>query len=442
MSELPMTLPGEIQWSLRAFASRRRGIALAWRTGLGTLLLMVWLIVACTLDAWGQLGQLTRMISLGLGLILPGILIVGGLIDAMRHRDNWLAIAAMIERLNPALRERLMTVVWQYSEACRERGSEELNAQLAIEVSRLLAGHEPARDLSSRRALWVWVVATACVAGMSGLLLLPDLEVPRLLARQGAPWLDVVPVSATHLHMLVSPTRVAEGGDVAVHVDTSGLGDAKVRLMVSSDGQLFVPMAMEPARRGYIQTLRQVERDLDVYIAGGDARTPVQHVTVLHKPAVREFRIHYEYPAGTHIPPATVHNEDGHIEGPVGTIATVTLLMLEPVDDVRATVGGLSIATRRLDVASTWQFQITLSSDQQWHLQMRGENGLDGSGPGAMTVHVTERYTAAKVLGQWGMHSSGILPDVLSGGGDDPSSADAAFQAYLMALEGNREKRP
>lgn len=438
MNSLPDTLPIPIRKALRVYAARRRNIALAIRVGWAVLLGLIWLILACMLDRLFQLTPFARVLSLCAGMVLPALILFRTIRQLFRRTD-WMLVARRIEQANPQLQEKLLTVLWQSRANANDRGSEQLLASLTSQVAEELRQHDPLRRLTARPALWIWLWSILLAGVIASMLFWPAVQVQTLVVRQAVPWADVAPASNTILRMLVSPTRVVEGGEVTVHVDTVGLGNSGVRLMVSTDGQLFVPMAMEPARRGFIQYLKQVERDMDVYIAGGDARTSVQRITVLHKPAVREFRIHYEYPAGMHTEPLTVHNEDGLIQGPAGTVATVTFVTLEPLTSASVRIADQEVPLQKID-DRTWQFQVTLTADQSWQLSMRGQNNLTAAGPGTMPIRVSERMAPAMILGRWEMHLMGLSPTSLNGL-SDPTSADAAYQAYLSALEQSDHKR-
>ena len=87
-----------------------------------------------------------------------------------------------------------------------------------------------------------------------------------------------------------------------------------------------------------------LERDAAYFVTGGDARSDVFHATILRRPAVLAFHWTITYPPYLKLPLRQISNDDGTIEAPVGSTATVDIEASEPLLGATLDLGGQSVA--------------------------------------------------------------------------------------------------
>jgi hypothetical protein len=451
-------LPVEIEFYLRRFV-RRRGWVRVWR---GVVLAV--LFSAAWMGGWllaDRLIQLAWWVRLGALVVHVGVVgwlvgrpmwgMVRRLFDLQRgayglprvdsteashpwavERANVMSeAAAEVERLDGGFGDRLATVVSQVLGPGRHRGSESMLRALMEDVARRAKVEDPRKLLPWRRMLypteashpwalflhrWAlkrwWFVGLMCalalgVAAMS----LSWLDLPNLARRYVMPLTDVPPVTTTRLLAATEPASVdgvvdvVQGRPLTFRVEAARLGQKAVTLHLRKPGEGWAQVGMNDAGDGVFEhTLSAVEDDLQWFASGGDARTLLQEVRVLRRPAVAEFRIDYEYPEYSERRSLMVTNADGLIEAPVGTEAVVTVSATEPLERAVMRMGRDNRRPRSVNLEPTedpraWQGRLRVEQDLSYSVELVSDRGVPGSGPGVMHIRaIPDRPPLVRLL--------------------------------------------
>ena len=229
--------------------------------------------------------------------VLPRVL-------ALAKPADLISAAAEVERQNPRFGQRLLTVTSLLGKA-DYRGSDEILIRLTREVGDQVAieragGLIPVR--SAVRPLCIcMLLALPCVT----LLRVPSLGFGRLTARFMDPLAAIPPVTTTLLEVSPKDCDVMQSKSVTITVRTERLGDSPVMLYLNGDDHNWSRMTMSPPPTGnWRSILASVDRDLHYYVTGGDARSPDYTVHVLRAPTISQFRLTYQYPPYTGLPPS------------------------------------------------------------------------------------------------------------------------------------------
>src|SRR5579884_2109349 len=191
-------LPPALHAYLGDFVARARRWAVVRSAGLAAAAFLGWMIAWCLVDRWAHLEAVPRAAALAAGGLIVVALVLRPLL-ALRRRADWIAAAAEVERNNPQLGQRLVTVTSRLLGSPQYRGSDEILRRLAREVDEQVRSVRafPLRTAARAAASW-----TACAAlGLLAVALcrVPDLGFRRLALRFLAPAAAVAPVTTTQL---------------------------------------------------------------------------------------------------------------------------------------------------------------------------------------------------------------------------------------------------
>jgi hypothetical protein len=382
------TLPPEVRTFVGAFVVRQRRVALLGAAGWAAAFALAWLVVDCVLDRVLHLSQGLRWALLAANVIGILVLLAPPLARMLRRRIDWLAAAAQIESRGGHFGQRLQTITSQMLADPAYRGSEQLLDSILDDLRQDLSRGNAAALAPVRAAAWSWAAAAGVVVIFAALAALPWLQMPRLLARALEPWAPRPPVTTTTLSVDPGNAQIRQGKELIISVTATHLGDEPPVLWVSNDdSRTWQQQAMAAASAQHFDlSLGAVQSDLQYFVEGGDARSDRFTVRVLRQPVVRQFRVHYEYPAYTGKPPLSVTNTDGLIEAPVGSTATLEAVCTEALADARLIAGGQQIQMLPASQPNVRKCAIPIEHDQKLELQLLGDNQVAGSGPSTMAI--------------------------------------------------------
>ena len=346
-----ITLPIPVHEYLERFAARKRWQAAARAVGIAVTGTLAWMLLWCFIDRLLALPAMVRAVALAANVGFIAAVLARPVRQWITGTDP-LRVASEVERREPAFAQRLETVTSRALGPVGWRGSEQLLEALAGEVSAAVSARDPAALLPWAPPLRAWVAATVLIAGMAGLWRVRWLDLPTLARRYALPVADVPPVTTTRLRVVPGDVSIAEGDTLRVKVSAAHLAESSPVLhartassstssSASERAAVWSEQVMAPAPEGNFEArIRNVDRDVEYFVSGGDARSERFSVTVLHKPAVARMRVRYAYPMYTGLPPREVDNNGGQIEAPVGTEVTLLIEATEPIALATMTIGG------------------------------------------------------------------------------------------------------
>ena len=161
---------------------------------------------------------------------------------------------------------------------------------------------------------------------------------------------DIAPPTDTRL-LNIEPgdsnklAKVVAGSHVPFTVEVEGTRPDHVVLHFSTDGgDFFAEQEVAPGKNYFDKwqtTLRNVQRSVDYYMTGGDARTKTYHIEVVPAPLVTGVNLDYDFPEYTGVPDRK-GVEGGNIDVIEGTIVTVHAKTSEPALDGKLNITGKS----------------------------------------------------------------------------------------------------
>jgi hypothetical protein len=394
--------PQPIHRYLREFVARSRRVRLARAALVAVAYVLAWTLIVAVID------RLTAMPGWVRGALLAaeGAAVVGILArpirDALRRRVDWVEASAQVERRNPAMGQRLVTVTSQLLAPAEYRGSGQMLDALVSDVAGEVETQRGGRLVTWRSVGRPMVAVALLVAGTAGLWGVEWLDLPQLIGRQLRPLDPIPPVTTTHVQVTPEGARVKDHDSLVVRAIVQHLGPGPApRIHLAGDRGRWdaVPMT-QTADDAYTFTIAAVEQDQRFYVTAGDARTPVYDVRVLRRPAVAEFRVRYTYPAYTLRAGLGVRNTDGLIEAPRGSQAVVQVVATEPLASATLVFPGRQRTAMQPTAApNVRQATLTIEKDQPLELEMTSDRGVDGRGPKGMRVRaVPDRPPLVRML--------------------------------------------
>ncbi|GIW77192.1 MAG: hypothetical protein KatS3mg104_2255 [Phycisphaerae bacterium] len=377
---------------LSDFVRRRRKLR---ATGIFCLIcawVLVWIMVVALIDRLMPLSSSVRLIL----LIVLGISVSWAAVRIARlfwvRRYNPILAAKQIEAMTPALQERLLTVVTQQSMSPAKRGSEELTQVLTEQVTEILCQRPPDTLITDRQIAPAVLLLFLAALLMMGLLFVPGLGLPRLVARQVAPWTDLPPVSRTQIQLITGDLDVPQGHSVAVVADiTNGPGEATLFIGPSSDQMVPMNMSRTFADRFAI-TLSGIEQDMVYQVRSGDAVSSVHRLRILTRPMLAKLEIRLDYPAYLEQKPTIVESDNGMIRAPKGTDVTLTLYATEPLSDAVLDIQGQVHLTDPTPDPCVRSARFTVQNTGEWSITLVSERGIEAKGFENMQIQAIEDH--------------------------------------------------
>jgi hypothetical protein len=378
------TIPLPISSYIGDFVALRRRRRAWTAMGRSVAFVLGFALVCGLIDRLAPLPPSLRVGLLSVSILVAAILLARPVRALLLKRVDWLEASDDIEQREEGFAERLQTVASQHLIEPEYRGSPQIVGRLGEEVMALLRGAAPGVLLPLGPVLRPWAMSIG-LAGVMGLLwLVPVIDMPRLMARFFAPWLDIRPATTTQLRVSPGDADVLEGQAVTVSVVAERLGGGAVVLHYEKQGvetQMVLPRTPAGAVEGEIGPL---ERDTRYFVTGGDARSDPYTIRVLRRPVVSEFRIRYSYPASTGRESLTVSNTDGLIEAPVGTDAVMTVVATEPLASAELVLPDRTIPLAATAEANVWMASMRVERDAIYALKMSSLRGIAGSHEGGV----------------------------------------------------------
>ena len=405
MSAIAFQLPVEVRSYLDRFAARRRWQEGLRAVGIAVAATVVWTLAWCMIDRLVALPAVVRAVVLAVNVGAVATLLA-------RPARRWIAgpdpagVAVEVERREPAFAQRLETGTSRALGRTEWRGSDQLLSALAHDVAAETGRRDPAALLPWRATVKVW--ATVIVLTGTAMLLSRSawLDLPTLLRRYALPVIDIRPVTTTRLRVLPGDVNVHEGDALRVRVSARRLTDASPVLHVraaSGGGEGGIAasywseqvMAVTPDGN-FEARVRNVERNLEYFVTGGDARSAVFGVTVFHKPAIDRFRIRYTYPPYAGLPPREIASASADIEAPVGTQVMLRVEASEPLEAASMTIGAETIpmtvaGTTDPDQANVAAATFAVRENRRFTIRMASRAGVSGAFRGGSIRAIVDR---------------------------------------------------
>ncbi|HEX8916829.1 MAG TPA: hypothetical protein VF796_31050, partial [Humisphaera sp.] len=247
MSDLA-ALPPHVRAYLRGYVRRGRRLAVVRGAGRAVAFFLGAFLACALSDRFGHFGGRVRAALLAGTAIGAGLFLLRPVVRLLRPGVDWLAVAARIERRNPRLGERLLTVASQLLGPGEYRGSDELLDRLAFDLDRDAAAERPAAVLPARRSLRPWLVAALLLVVAAAANQVPALNLPQLAKRFLAPWAPYAPVTTTQVRVRPGDVDLPQGAAARIGATVERLGGGPVWLFVAEgDGAPFRRVAMNAA---------------------------------------------------------------------------------------------------------------------------------------------------------------------------------------------------
>jgi hypothetical protein len=391
-------LPRPLAEFIRRFVVRSRQLRLLRAAGLVLTFILIWTL------AWALFDRLIPMPAL-VRATLSVIEATAAMVCLVRPIRRWLSpavpwqrAAAAIEDCDPQFGGGLQTALSQLLMPARQRGSTAMLERLVADTASRATNTDPRTLLPSSKALGPATIAGSLLAISLLLLALPWLDLPRLLKRQLMPFANAAPVTTTQLLVTPGSVDLIEGDPLKITVRALRLGDSQPLLQWRGDDPVFSSAIMLPQPGGFSYTFNAVDRAITYRVSGGDAVSPLYHVNLVPRPSVRRLRVSYAYPAWTELPSKGPVTSGGDLGGPIGTIATLSVLAGEPISDATAVFNGTRIRSAPSVDPSVRLLTLPLHASGSWHLELTSAKGVSGNGPSGMSIHVVSAQPPRAIL--------------------------------------------
>lgn len=339
--------------------------------GYGIAAIAAWFIASALLDRLFGLGERTRLCLLA-GDVFLFLWIVLGLLRCIFRPLNLHAAAAAVE---PNFNYRLESIVSCWSKP-QHANSSIFASELWRSVKADLASHPPTSGIPWQLLFYPWVaVALICVA-IGALWHIPTLRMDRLGLRLIHPYALIPPVTTTILTVGPGNADVIEQSLLAIHANVQRLGESIPIIHFSTDSLAFAKAPMSLSSDGFVWNVPALEKDLTYFITGGDARTPLYHITVLQRPALSQLRVRYDYPTYTHHDALRVTTSTGPVEAPQGTHVGVDIISITPLSSATLQIGSQTLSSSPTASQQIRHLELTLDHDFIGRLHLIGSNKI------------------------------------------------------------------
>ena len=304
----PRSLPRAIRRGLGRLGLRLRAVGLMRGLGKSSLTLAALAALAMATDVAFLLPRTARWAIWGTWIATTAVALVASVVRPLIRRLAWTDLAALAERGEPSLGERLTTAVGLLRN--QPHGSAELIAAVVDDASSR-AGHVDLTRAVSLRGALTWLMAGGLAAFS---VITPSVVQPDPFAQIGKrflfPWADIERVSRFVIEVAPGDKVVASGSDVLTSATVrSRFGEAVSHgeawlEWTRADGTLNrVRMAADTeakqGKRAFTATLPRLSSSLTYRaMIGGDA-SPRHHIKVVDWPAVTALKAHVAPPAYT-----------------------------------------------------------------------------------------------------------------------------------------------
>ena len=343
-ASLAFDTPREIRRALGRVAGRLRTVQAM--KGLGTLAMVASMgaIAGIAADFAWPLPMVARWgiwsAWLGLSILVALFAVVRPLFRHLEPVD----LAALAERGQPELAERLIGAVALIGEGERTHGSRALIAALTGQAAEHAGAIDAGRAVSADRAMKRLAIGLAAVMAVAlPPLLRPD-PFATIARRFFAPWSDVDRVGQYQLRVTPGDKVVAIGSDLTVNARLSprfsfGGSTPDAAWLEWDDAELKTPrrlrMALMPAGGGstrlFEAKIPRVAATIHYRVTTEPATSRRFEINAVEPPTIAEIKAMVEPPAYTQLPPALA-KDPARIEAIEGSAVTLTLVATRPVE--------------------------------------------------------------------------------------------------------------
>ena len=336
----PPALP--IRRALRRVDARLRSKASARGFGTAVLVAAIGSIVGMAVDFALTLPGPVRWAIWGSWVVMVALVVVLGVLRPLFRKSRWIDLAAVAERADPRLEERLTGSIALLDDPSHASGSPALIAALAEDAAEHVGEFDPKLVKGGRPAalrLVVGLVALALVAAPS--VVRPE-PFRTLALRFFAPWMDLDRVGWFSLAVVPGDKVVAIGSDLPIEAkvaprfrSTAPLPEAATLEWTDEKGESHrVPMTARTSEasassRGFETTLPRLSGSMSYRVSTTSARSRAYTVTAVEPPKACEFSARIEPPSYTKLPPSTA-KDPSRIEALEGSRVVLTFESCAP----------------------------------------------------------------------------------------------------------------
>lgn len=323
------------QYAIHAFIRHiARGVRLAMVCERALILLVMGLIALLLAVGLTPLAPTQPLLVSGFALLVWGAVAVAlfRLVRASLQRHSLEAAAILIEARRPELHNHLISAL-QLPASLQKHPESGISSDLVdglLETTHRqiqALSHQPLVDWSGvRRQVWVALPLVLATAGAAWLA-------PQLMVVSAAqflqPW-SLLSWQPTVLTLGDYPRHVLGGQPLTVQVKASG------RLPASLDLRIWQGGAAREEKMGaddhgiFRHTISNLRESIQFQAMSGAALSEVGTVEVIEPPVVGNFRLRYQYPDYTRLPPK-VDEGTGHIATLAGSEVQIDMATTKPV---------------------------------------------------------------------------------------------------------------
>ena len=372
-----------------------RWLRLSWiATGLGLTLgvLAAVTVAAVALDLVWPLPVAGRWAALLVIIAATATAYGREVVRPVARRLTLAQVARRMEAFVPHIRNRLVTCVDLLAESpAAARFSPAFYERLLTETHTQMAGFAPRVVVDWPRLQLASAFAGVAVILLAGLVGLLPARAGTALARIGAPFADLPPVSAVAYEVRPGNAKVLRGDDVTFTATVTRGAPARLQVAIEPAG---IVHDLQPAGSNVWEfTLAGAADSFAYRVRGGGTWSKRQQVTVVARPEIVELHTVLRYPdyLGALAPVAGAED----VTGPVGSTVEVQVKVQGPA--VTGTVAQWFDPTNSLPVVSDpmragsnglWVGRFPLVSNGFYRVELRNELGYANKPmqPGRVTV--------------------------------------------------------
>ncbi len=337
-------LPAPIRRALRRVDRRLRVGSVARGVGLVAMAAAAGLAAGMAADFAWPLPGAARWAIWGAGVGAVGLIGAARVVRPLLRRSSWLDLAAVAERADPGLGERLTGSIALLDRDAHPGGSPAMVAALAADAAEAVASPRPAPAVGGPRG-GRWLASGLAALGLVAAPGLIEPDPCRTLAlRALAPWLDLGRVGRFTLGVEPGDRVAAIGSDFRVEArsrarygSTPPPESAWLEWADAAGQARRARMAVRPGApgpsRGFEATLPRLAGSLTYRVATDFARSRTFRVTAVEPPAVAAITARVEPPGYTGLA-AGPARDPGRIEAVAGSRIVLTVATTTPVEGV------------------------------------------------------------------------------------------------------------
>jgi hypothetical protein len=406
----PGSLPRAIRRGLGRLRLRVRAVGAMRGLGQGTTCLAVGAAVAMAADVAFALPVQARWAIWLAGIVMAAVALIGGVVRPLVRRLSWNELAALAERGEPALSERLTSAVALLRQ--RPHGSPELIAAVVNDAAEHAGKLDLTRAVSTRGAIG-WLMVASVV---SALVVLPSVVKPDPFARLGQrllfPWAAIDRVSRFVVEIAPGDQVVALGSDVRISATVRSRfgevvpsGEAWLE-WTGSDGathreKMVADAETTTGKRTFAVTLPRLSGSLGYRALVGNDASRRHQINAIELPAVVSLKAHVEPPAYTRRSAAQAR-DPAHIDAWEDSRVTLEIEANRPLERAElAWPAMIGQAAKASDAAPShvvkfdgrddrkrWSASVVAGASGPFAIKLRDEYGLENKRDPGLSVVV------------------------------------------------------